>query len=65
MPKPRGETMKGHTSPSGLGGDELHQLVERALRQAGAGDYAEDVLDKALATVGLERTRKWRRTRRL
>ena len=48
--------MKGHTSPSGLGGDELHQLVERALRQAGAGDYAEDVLDKALATVGLERT---------
>lgn len=56
MPKPRGETMKGHTSPSGLGGDELHQLVERALRQAGAGDYAEDVLDKALATVGLERT---------
>ncbi|MEQ9323539.1 MAG: response regulator [Polyangiaceae bacterium] len=56
MPKPRGETMKGHTSPSGLGGDELHALVERALRQAGAGAHAGSVLAKALATVGLERT---------
>jgi CheY-like chemotaxis protein len=52
---PRGETMKGHTSPSGLGADELHALVLRAVRQAGAEDLAEAVVRDALALVELER----------
>lgn len=46
--------MKGHTSPSGLGPEEISSLVWRAVRQAGAEDGSQAVVDAALATVGLE-----------